>query len=129
MKRDMDLIRIILLEVERLGRPTVGDQTIESDVEGRSDQEIDYHLWLMVEAGWIDAQIVSNQHVHTQRRVKPRRLTHDGHDFLDVVRDADTWRNTKEGVLKAGGWTFDIIKDLAKSFIKKKLEDNTGMKL
>lgn len=57
------------------------------------------------------------------------RLTWQGHDFLDSVRNQETWAKTKKGALAAGGWTADILKDLAKGFIKKQIEEHTGVKL
>jgi hypothetical protein len=32
----------------------------------------------------------------------PKRLTWNGHEFLDAVRDDEVWRRTKEGARKAG---------------------------
>ena len=48
-------------------------------------------------------------------------LTWRGHDFLDSVRDPEIWRKTKEGATKAGGFTLDLLMDLAKAIIKAKL--------
>ena len=56
-------------------------------------------------------------------------LTWDGHDFLDSVRDEEIWRRTKEGAKAAGGFTFDIIKDLAKGLIKTQIKKHTDVDL
>jgi hypothetical protein len=85
MKRDMDLIREILIEVEKLG-PEGG----EVGVEGRSTEEIAYHTEIMKEAGllkeatddWVD------------------RMTWQGHEFLDAARSLGTWKKT---MLRVGG--------------------------
>lgn len=53
----------------------------------------------------------------------------DGHDFLDSIRDPDVWNKTKKGALAAGGFTLNLLNDLAKGFIKKKIEDSTGIML
>jgi hypothetical protein len=45
------------------------------------------------------------------------------------IRDPEIWRKTKEGVGAAKGFTFDLLKDLAKGFVKKQIEDYTGVKL
>jgi uncharacterized protein DUF2513 len=58
-----------------------------------------------------------------------RRLTWAGHDFADAVRDPDIWRKTKHSADKIGSITFDLVKDLAKGFIKTKIEEHTGLKL
>jgi len=36
---------------------------------------------------------------------------------------------TKKGAAAAGGFTFDLLKDLAKGFIKTKIEEHTGIKI
>ena len=53
----------------------------------------------------------------------------DGHDFLDSIRDPDVWDKTKKGALAAGGFAMDLLKKLATGFVKKKIEDSTGIKL
>jgi hypothetical protein len=57
------------------------------------------------------------------------RLSWAGHDFLDSVRDREIWAKTKNGALAAGGFTIDLIADLAKGFLKKQIEDRTGVEL
>ncbi|WP_258366769.1 hypothetical protein [Burkholderia vietnamiensis] len=39
------------------------------------------------------------------------------------------WAKTKAGALAAGGFTVELLGDLAKGFIKKQIEDRTGIKL
>ncbi|MCZ8308668.1 MAG: DUF2513 domain-containing protein [Microcystis sp. LE19-98.1E] len=129
MKRDMELIRLILLDVEAQGGPNVGEQTFTVEIPGRSNDEVQYHLWLLHEAGLIDAYVIGNQLVQPRNRVSPRRLTWAGHDFLDSVRDPEVWKKTRDGALLAGGWTFDLVKDLAKGLAKKKIEELTGVRL
>jgi hypothetical protein len=58
-----------------------------------------------------------------------RCLTPAGHDFLDSVRNPETWAKTKKAVAGAGGFTLELLKDLAAGFIKKQIEDRTGVKL
>lgn len=58
-----------------------------------------------------------------------RALTWAGHDFIDSVRDPETWAKTKKTAAGAGGFTVDLLKDLAKGLIKKKIEEHTGIKL
>ncbi len=58
-----------------------------------------------------------------------RCLTWEGHDFLDSVRDPKIWAKTKDGALAAGGFTVDLLKDLAKGFVKKQIEERTGVTL
>jgi len=57
------------------------------------------------------------------------RLSWAGHDFVDSVRSPEVWAKTKKGAEAAGGFTVDLLKDLAKGFIKKQIEDLTGVKI
>ncbi|MOA67102.1 hypothetical protein D3C78_1941230 [compost metagenome] len=58
-----------------------------------------------------------------------RGLTPAGHDFADSVRDEKIWRRAKEGALAAGGSTIEILVDLAKGLIRKKIGEATGIQL
>ncbi len=59
MKRDMDLVRELLLKLEALPMRNGGAVTISPDdkaiaVEGYDVDQIDYHLSQIIRAGWID---------------------------------------------------------------------------
>jgi len=49
--------------------------------------------------------------------------------FWTAFVDPEIWRKTKDGAAAAKGWTMDLLADLAKGFIKKQIEDRTGVKL
>lgn len=67
MKRDMELIRKILLETES------GNQHLESiQIDGYEDGLVRHAVWLLENAGYVNARANS--------------LTWAGHDFLDAVR-------------------------------------------
>lgn len=57
------------------------------------------------------------------------RLTWEGHDFLDTIRDDEVWAATKDGVKKAGGFSLELMKALAKGLLRKKIEHHTGIEL
>jgi DNA-binding transcriptional ArsR family regulator len=129
MKRDMGLIRLLLLRLEELDQDgqsvyhfREGDPDI--DIEGYSWEQISYHYDLADEAGLVDmgSDGIMNGFLF-------RRLTWAGHDFVDAVRDEEIWRKTKEGALAAGGISIDLVKDLAKGFVRKNIEKLTGIEL
>lgn len=124
MKRDPDLVRDILLAVEASDEIPMG--WIDIEIEGRSQQEVAYHVQILDEAGLLTAQDLSSMSSYDWR---PKRLTAAGHDFLDAVRDPKIWRSTKEGALGAGGWTLELLADLAKGFLRKQIERHTGVEL
>jgi Hypothetical protein (DUF2513) len=49
------------------------------------------------------------------------RLSWEGHDYLDAVRDPKIWKMTKEATDKVGSWAFELVKEVAKGLIKSEL--------
>jgi hypothetical protein len=93
MKRDMELVREILLKVEELSF----DSTFHDiGVAGRSPKEISYHVMLLHEAGFIEAMDLGVCW-------KPMRLTHSGKGFLDAARSETVWKKAKTAVVKSTG--------------------------
>ena len=104
MKRDMDLIRKILVGMEGLEEsPT---STGEFQVEGFTDGQVNYHLRLLVEAGLIVAADAGDEWI-------PLYLTWQGHEFIDASREDSRWEKAKSVVMaKTGGLSFELIKDV-----------------
>lgn len=97
MKRDMDLIREILFECEK--QDGTG-RMIQVKIEGHSDEEINYHLVLLTDAGFIEASVLDTQ---IGPIVQPLRLTWSGHEFLNAARSSKMWEGAKEFALKTTG--------------------------
>lgn len=93
MKRDLDLVRDILFWIEAAehGRNN-GDWDIR--IDGHTDEEIGYHIYLMQQAGLVIADDVT-----TNASLSPcwqaYALTRAGHDFISATRDAALWRKTR----------------------------------
>jgi hypothetical protein len=129
MKRDMDLIRILLLKLEAMPlrsgdivHLTAKDEAVA--VSGKSADEIDYHLCQIENSGYIDTG-----GVNPMVGIGFRCLTWAGHNFVDSVRDDAIWHEAKEGARKAGGISLELLGALAKGLIKKKIEQHTGVDL
>jgi hypothetical protein len=132
MKRDLDLIRELLLQLEPRPVPETGIEWLASEacpVTGRSTAEIGYHLSLLEQAGFVDA---GGPDVGIRQGVSGiafRGLSWAGHDFLESVRNPDVWNKTRKVTTAVGGMTVQLLADLAKGFIKRQIEDHTGVKL
>jgi hypothetical protein len=112
MKRDMDLIRAVLIEVEKL--PYDG-RFHDISVQGHSEEEITYHVMLTHEAGLIEAHNLSS---HDGVCWKPKRVTYEGHEFLDSARSETVWNKAKEKLLStSGSITLDALKALLPQII------------
>jgi hypothetical protein len=98
MKRDMDLIRRILLEAEADDKP--------NQVLQYTDPHEAYNVALLEEAGLVVATITRG-YMNKPGTAFLTRLTWSGHDFLDATKDDTIWRKAKDKVLKPGiSWTF-----------------------
>lgn len=108
MKRDMDLLRKILLEIEEDPR-AIGVGWIELEVPGHERDEVSYHVRLLADAGLVAAAALSEGGLDWTYW-KPTRLTWSGHEFLNLVRQENTWAAAKKVVLeKTGGLSFDLL--------------------
>jgi len=129
MRRDMDLIRAIMLKLEQMPRKQgILEQLLPGEggmvFDGFSPGEVAYHLELILESGFLvtHGTMMSGEILFD-------RLSVAGHDFVDSVRSPEVWAKTKKGAEAAGGFTVDLLKDLAKGFIRKQIEDMTGVKI
>lgn len=112
MKRDMELIRLLLLEVEQGEAPPELAEYQEADML--------YHYALMVDAGLIVASLLPEFGI--PESVSVHRLTWTGHDFLDATRDSKLWKLAKEKVLKPGAsWTFSLLVEWLKQEAHKRI--------
>jgi hypothetical protein len=113
MKRDMDLIRTILLEVEKSTSP--GGCQIK--LPDHSREELYYNVQLAQEAGLIDARFAPGS---TDFHVL--RLTYAGHEFLDAARNDTLWAKAKETVInKTGSLTVEGVQIALSTLIRRAL--------
>ena len=118
MKRDMDLVRKLLLAVEVM-EPT--HQLRNPAIEGYDEYTIDHHVYLMAEAGLVQAIGTSTQQSGPLPRAAARHLTWQGHEALGVFRNDTIWQKTKVAVEKAGGATIPLWIDVAATIVKAQL--------
>lgn len=116
MKRDMDLIREILLEVEQHD----GDRDIgHIEIEGFSQDDIRYNVYLLDQAGFIQGCILLGI-----GSIKPcgfaiLGMTWAGHDFLDAIRSDSVWAKVKGKLEEYGGAaSFVVIQQLAEHVMR-----------
>lgn len=110
MKRDMELVRDLLLLIEN------NDDRRELKIPDDWNREVvAYHLKILDQAEYVknNTKWADNQ---------PMRLiaslTWDGHEFLDSIKNNNIWIKTKEGIkgkgFELGSVPIDVIKDYAK---------------
>ena len=116
MKRDMDLIRAILLNVEQQGPP---EGWCDVQLPGHSEEEISYHVMLLRDAGLVEAVKLSTQDGVCWR---PKRLTYEGHEFLDAARNDTFWNKGKATAIeKTGSLSMEALKIALGAILKQSL--------
>jgi hypothetical protein len=120
MKRDMDLIRQILLIAEARGEQH--HLSGELKVPGHSTEVVAKHIELMEEAGLIEANILRIE-ARGALRGDVERITWEGYDFLEQARNEHLWSRAKGLLRKAGaGLTVETLRfaltELAKAALR-----------
>lgn len=97
MKRDMDIIRKILLNAEDDLYPYGAHVTLE----GVPIETCAYHVALMIDAGLVKGHVTETNYCpHVSARIDS--LTNAGHDFANGIRKDTIWNMVLENVIKPG---------------------------
>jgi hypothetical protein len=116
MKRDMDLARSILLEMEKYAEP---DGWADIKIDGYSFEEVSYHIKLLWQAELIEAKDITDGSGFDWRAIS---LTWKGHEFLDAARNTSHWKEAKKIISEKGiSITFDVLKVVLSEIIKSSL--------
>jgi hypothetical protein len=106
LKRDMDLVRTILMRIEESGDPGISDFSPFLD-ESYTNEQIQYHLGLIYQAGLIDAEPAGS---FEGASWIVKGLTWNGHEFVEAARDKNRWQKAKDIVLdKVGSLAFSHL--------------------
>jgi hypothetical protein len=110
MQRDMELIRKIMLSVEG------GD--LQGNVNGYDNNALNYHKALLIEAKLVEGKAAYSLSLlpnDIPQGVIIKRITWEGHDFIDAIRSDTKWTKIKGFLASAGkDLTIETIKVAAK---------------
>ena len=110
MKRDMNLIRLLLLETE--------GEDPKPDLSAYSEDQRLYHSALLIEAELVHG-IINTDHMGQPAATVVMRLTWAGHEFLDAARNDTIWKKATEQIKKSGvDVTITLLKDILNQFLK-----------
>jgi hypothetical protein len=113
MKRDMNLIRLLLLETE-------GEEP-KPDLSAYDETQSVYHSALLVEAGLVHGEIILDGSGQPTGAVI-LRLTWAGHEFLDAARNDTIWHKAGERIKKSGvDVTLSLLQEILKQLAKQSL--------
>ena len=154
MRRDMDLIRHLLLDID--GNEAINGRYVLTDrefgVEGEDLAKVQYHLRLLLDANYLegrDGLSIEQMDINPPKsaldipnagdeglfdmnnRILITRMTMAGHDYLETVRDNKVWDKTKKALNGGLGVGLDTIKDVAKEIgkqvINHQVKKHTGI--
>jgi hypothetical protein len=113
MKRDMNLIRLLLLEAE--------GEDPKPDLSAYSEGQQVYHSALLIEADLVHGQVITDGSGQPAGAVT-LRLTWAGHEFLDAARNDAIWHKAGERIKKSGvDVTISLLQELLKQLLKQSL--------
>ena len=113
MKRDWDLIRRIMLDVEEL--PTPDSQLGSDEIQYSNEETVAYHMRLL-----LDAKLIKGG---CREALGPNwcyatSLTWAGHEFIDQIRRNSVWNRIKASIQKEGiDLSIDAIRIAAHTII------------
>jgi Hypothetical protein (DUF2513) len=126
MKRDLDLVRHILFQLEGEGKDSgpSGPSAFGWNAfveQGHELETIHYHVQLLHDAGLIEANEVM------PGQWWPDRMTWAGHEFLDAARNEDLWQETKRRVAgRVGSAPFVLFHETLIRMSRERLERDSA---
>lgn len=114
MKRDLELIRKIILRME--DAPT--GAAPKTELEGYSRMAVGYHNYLIVDAGLAEGRDATTRASQGSPEWVLAHLTSRGHDFAEAARDEARW---KTALQKAGAMALPIFIETLIGYVKSKI--------
>lgn len=120
----MNLIRNILLETEAAPSDTLTVYAIADKYHVDPDL-VAYQLDLLAEAGFLKVRGLTIAWTPDTRKYddeRINRLTLEGHNYLDAIRNDTVWQNTLAELRNIGiSVSFEIVKEIASNYLKRML--------
>ena len=113
MKRDMDLIRDILLEIEKSDTTSVNSSNFDEIKKS--------HIMLLHDKNYVKANY--STFADGQKIIFKLEMTMEGYDLLDTIRYDNIYQATKAKLAEKGlkDVSIEIFESMAKGFAKKHL--------
>ena len=127
MKLDPDLVRELLLWGERELPSNSGELNFPA-IDGFGETEIAYNCLLANEAGFFESIKVQSAGEYFVQAY-PRKLTYQGHQYLETIRDDKIWAKAKEGATKIGSFSLETLGTVAKAVVAVQIKKYTGLEI
>ena len=118
MKRDFDLIREILIQIEESAEESMALSSLNLCGFDNMPEMLNYHLKIMAEAGLI--KVIPPRYIEDTERYAS--MLWGGHEFLDSARDSTVWQKAKNKlstsvVSVSMAVLVDVLKEEAKQYL------------
>ena len=111
MKRDIDLVRSILIYVENAADEV---DAREMATERWPIETVAYHVRLMAHHGLVDVSRDARGMNGNTIELTVAGITWDGQDYLDSIREPKVWGRVKEALAgTVGSTTLDVVRQTA----------------
>lgn len=117
MRRDMNLVKLILEKIEQECDDTSGCSISPNCFPEHSANKVNGHVRLIVERGLAEG-------IKTRAGYHIKNLTWDGHDFLDNSRNSTVWQATMKA---AGGLSFGVFRKVLEAVATQVAMKTLGM--
>ena len=114
MKRDLELIRKILLNVEA-DKYAYGASV---RVEGYPDEIVGQHVALLLDAGLVEGRLrMTDAYGIVGAMID--RLTNSGHDFCAAIHEDTIWNKVRAKVIKPGiAFSLKLVMEMVQELVK-----------
>lgn len=111
MKRNIDLVRSILIYVENAADEVDAD---EMATERWPIETVAYHVRLMAHHGLVDVSRDARDMNGNTIELTVAGITWDGQDYLDSIREPKVWGRVKKALAgTVGSTTLDVVRQTA----------------
>lgn len=116
MKRDFDLIRRILIDLEN--EPEAAARLFPQSFPEWPSETVNYHIWLLMQSGLVSG-VCNHEQPRAGFNCYAVCLTWQGHEFLAAVRDDTAWRKLRQTLAdKSVDLSFEALKAAAALLLK-----------
>jgi hypothetical protein len=120
MQRNPDILRDIMLAAEKQPAGHILHLSSIKTVTGDYNEIAD-HIQQLIDADYVDG-VVHFSEPSTMPNAIVRRVKHNGHEFLQAMREDTVWEWVKKKVMIPGAsWTLAIAVEMAKDYICKRI--------
>lgn len=124
MKRDLDLVRYILLCAEEADGPLDETKIMEFGCDMATAA---FHVELMRARGLVEAR-VAYAAGGVPVDVEVSALTWEGYDYLDAIRSGVVWKRAKEAISKTvGDASLSVAKDVCTALSASLVKSSLGI--